>query len=57
LSEYLHATTAALAAQAFRGVGNILQLIEHKARNEKRTRQKAGAGDIGNTAINNNAGI
>ena len=48
---------AALAAQAIGRIGNVLQLVEHEARDEQRAGQEAGAGDIGDAPVDDHAGI
>ena len=48
---------AALTAQAVGGIGNVLQLIEHKAWNQQGSRQEARLGDIRHTPIYDHAGV
>ena len=47
----IKSTTAAGAAGGFRGIGHNLQLVEDKARNDKRAFEKPGGNNVGNAAI------
>jgi hypothetical protein len=46
-----------LAAQAIGRVGDILQLVQHKAGNQKRAGQESGFGDVSHASIDDHARI
>jgi hypothetical protein len=51
------ATAAALAAQAVRGVGDSLQFVQDELRYQQGAIEKVGFADVGNAAVDENAGV
>ena len=55
--EDLETSAAAVAAQRVRAVGDVLELIEHEARDDERAVDEARFDDLGDPAVDDRAGI
>ena len=55
--EHFHAAPPALAPQPVRGIGDVLQFVEHKARDQQRPGQEARSRNIGHAPVDDDAGV
>ncbi len=55
--QHIEAAAAALALGAVGGVGHHLQLAQHKLRHHHHAINEAGLGDVGDAAVDDDAGV
>src|SRR5208282_2128989 len=53
----IEATASAIAFERVGGIGHQLQFAEHELRDYDQAVEKAGLGDVGDAAVNNDAGV